>query len=373
MISSYSPGQSPLVLALLLATFVHPAGASTGTPSAACNAAENSRNIEGSAACGAPARANDPRIARAGDAPQPHAADASNGRDDHEEDDHDADAPEGDEHGHHDRESSSLSVKALEHGGVTFTEADSGHVDDGVELLGTARPNGDHLAHITPRFPGIVREVRANVGDNVKAGAVLAVIESSESLSTYELKTLIDGTIIAKHLTRGEAVDREKQAFVIADLSTVWVNLSIYQKDIERVRVGELVHVKASQESAVAEGTITYLTPGLDDRTRTATARVVLPNPDRRWRPGMFVVAYVLSPHPAGVVVPSSAIQTLEGQTVVFVAEGDQVEPRPVVLGHRGKTVVEIVSGLRTGERVAATNTFLLKAELGKSEAEHDH
>ena len=87
----------------------------------------------------------------------------------------------------------------------------------------------------------------------------------------------------------------------------------------------------------------------------------------------MFVVAYVLSPQPAGVVVPSSAIQTLEGQTVVFVAEGDQVEPRPVVLGHRGKTVVEIVSGLRTGERVAATNTFLLKAELGKSEAEHDH
>lgn len=278
-----------------------------------------------------------------------------------------------DEHGHDEDTSSSLSVKALEHGGVTFVPTDSGHVDDGVELLGTVRPNGDGLAHITPRFPGIVRDVRANVGDNVRAGAVLAVVESSESLAPYELKTLIDGTIIAKHLTRGEAVDREKQAFVIADLSSVWVNLSIYQKDLDRVRLGERVHVMENLGSAASEGTITYLTPGLDDRTRTATARVTLPNPDRRWRPGMFVVAYALSPHPAAVVVPTGAVQTLEGQTVVFVAEGDRVESRLVVLGHRGRTVVEVLTGLRPGERIAATNTFLLKAELGKGEAEHDH
>lgn len=293
----------------------------------------------------------------------------------HKDDDHGKRAEGGakDEHGHDEDASSSLSVKALEHGGVTFVAADSGHVDDGVELLGTVRPNGDGLAHITPRFPGIVRDVRANVGDNVRAGAVLAVVESSESLAPYELKTLIDGTIIAKHLTRGEAVDREKQAFVIADLSSVWVNLSIYQKDLDRVRLGERVHVLANLESAASEGTITYLTPGLDDRTRTATARVTLANPDRRWRPGMFVVAYALSPHPAAVVVPSGAVQTLEGQTVVFVAEGDRVESRLVVLGHRGKTVVEVLTGLRPGERIAATNTFLLKAELGKGEAEHDH
>lgn len=303
---------------------------------------------------------------------------AAHGEEEHDEKhsgepggDHDGDST--DEHGHDEEPPPSLSVKALEHGGVKFVPADSGHVDDGVELLGTVRPNGDGLAHITPRFPGIVRDVRANVGDNVRAGDILAVVESSESLAPYELKTLINGTIIAKHLTRGEAVDRDKQAFVIADLSSVWVNLSIYQKDLDRVRLGERVHVTASQEDAAAEGTITYLTPGLDDRTRTATARVTLPNPDRRWRPGMFVIAYALSPHPAAVVVPSGAIQTLEGQTVVFVAEGDKVESRAIVPGHRGKTVVEVMSGLRAGEKVAASNTFLLKAELGKSEAEHDH
>lgn len=306
-----------------------------------------------------------------GDAPPAEENDHGEKKDSHDSEHENRDSK--DEHGHDEDASSSLSVKALEHGGVTFVPADSGHVDDGVELLGTVRPNGDGLAHITPRFPGIVRDVRANVGDDVRAGAVLAVVESSESLAPYELKTLINGTIIAKHLTRGEAVDRDKQAFVIADLSSVWVNLSIYQKDLGRVRLGERVHVTTSQEEAAAEGTITYLTPGLDDRTRTATARVTLPNPDRRWRPGMFVVAYTLSPHQAAVVVPSGAVQTLEGQTVVFVAEGDNVEPRLVVLGHRGKTVVEVMSGLRAGEKVAATNTFLLKAELGKGEAEHDH
>ena len=123
----------------------------------------------------------------------------------------------------------------------------------------------------------------------------------------------------------------------------------------------------------MAEGTITYITPGVDDETRTATARVTLDNAARQWRPGMFVVAYALTPHPAEVVVPATAIQSLEGKSVVFVAEKEEVAPREVTLGHRGETVVEVLTGLKVGERVAATNTFLLKAELGKSEAEHSH
>jgi cobalt-zinc-cadmium efflux system membrane fusion protein len=278
-----------------------------------------------------------------------------------------------DEHGHDEASAARLSVDKLSHAGVTFAPAESGHVDDGVQLLGTVRPDGDRLAHITARFPGIVREVRASVGDSVRAGDILAIVESSESLAPYELKTLIGGTIIEKHLTRGEAVDRERQAFIVADLSNVWVQLSIYQNDLERVSVGDRVHVRAGQEEAVAEGVITYITPGVDDKTRTATARVTLPNPDRRWRPGMFVVAYVLTPHPSEVIVPTSAIQQIEGKSVVFVAEDDEVEPRTVTLGHRGETVVEVLTGLRAGERVASTNTFLLKAELGKSEAEHEH
>lgn len=292
----------------------------------------------------------------------------------------------GDDHGHDEAEEKDghgdahgrggapeLSAEKLEHAGVTFTEIGPGHVDDGVQLLGTVHPDGDRLAHITPRFPGIIRESRRNVGDAVRAGDVLAVVESSESLSPYDLRTLIDGTIIEKHLTRGEAVDRDKQAFVVADLSSVWVELSVYQRDLDRVRIGDTVRVRAGEKGEAAEATIAYVTPGVDETMRTATARVVLPNPDGRWRIGTFIEAYVVSPHEAALVVPTAAIQTLEGKSVVFVAEGDRVEPRPVTLGHRGETLVEVLSGAAAGDRVATVNSFLLKAELGKAEAEHAH
>lgn len=292
------------------------------------------------------------------------------GHDEHGEEGHGKEAGH-DEHGH--GEADELTVDKLEHAGVTFSEVGPGHVDDGVQLLGTVHPNGDRLAHITPRFPGIVREARKNVGDAVRAGEVLAVVESSESLAPYELKTLIDGTVIEKHLTRGEAVDREKLAFVIADLSSVWVELSVYQRDLDRVRVGETVRVRAGEQGPQAEGRIAYITPGVDENMRTATARVVLPNPDGKWRLGTFVEAFAVSPHAAALVVPAAAIQTLEGKTVVFVAEEARVEARPVTLGHRGETLIEVLSGLAPGERVATANSFLLKAELGKSEAEHAH
>jgi cobalt-zinc-cadmium efflux system membrane fusion protein len=278
-----------------------------------------------------------------------------------------------DDHDEHGGEAKALSTTTLEHAGVVFSEIGPGHVDDGVKLLGTVHPDGDRLAHITPRFPGTVREVKKNAGDLVRPGDVLAIIESSESLSPYEIRTLIEGTIIEKHLTRGEAVDRDRQAFVIADLSSVWVELSVYQRDLDRVRVGETVRVRAGDDGPQAEGAIAYITPGVDASLRTATARVVLPNPGGHWRIGTFIEAYVVSPHPAALVVPASAIQTLEGKSVVFVAEHERVEARPVTLGHRGETLVEVLSGVATGDRVATGNSFLLKAELGKSEAEHDH
>jgi cobalt-zinc-cadmium efflux system membrane fusion protein len=256
---------------------------------------------------------------------------------------------------------------------VTVAEAGPGSVDLGVYLPGEIRPNGDRLAHIVPRFPGIVRDVRKSVGDSVEAGDVLAVIESSESLARYELRTLIAGTVIDKHLTLGEAVDREEQAFVIADLGTVWVDLSVYQKDLLHVRTGQSVHIGGGPGLPEAAGTISYITPVVDQPTRTATARVVLPNPDGIWRPGMFVNAHVLDPAPADIVVPRSALQFVAEVPVVFVETDDGFAPRPITIGRAGDTHVEVVEGLAPGERFVATNSFLLKAELGKGETEHEH
>ena len=276
------------------------------------------------------------------------------------------------EHGEHE-DVVRLTPEQLRDSGIAFAAAGPGTIDAGVDLLGKVGPNGDRLAHVVPRFPGIVREVRRTIGDAVHGGETLAVIESSESLAPYELKTLIDGLVIEKHLTRGEAVDRETEAFVVADLGTVWIDLSVYQKDLDRVRLGQRVRVHAGEGVPDADGTVSYLTPSVDAVTRTATARIVLPNTGGRWRPGMFVTARALEPVEVPLAVPVAAVQTLEGRSVVFVDTPDGAKPRPVVLGRQGAEQVEVLSGLASGERIAATNSFLLKAELGKSEAEHEH
>ena len=292
----------------------------------------------------------------------------------HSGDEHDA-GEEGHEHGegHSEEGVLRLSPEQRDAAGITVVEAGPGAIDSGVALLGEIRPNGDRLAHIVPRFPGIVREVRKNVGDKVRHGDVLAVIESSESLSRYEIKTLIEGVVLEKHVTLGEAADREKQTFMIADLSSVWVELSVYQKDLQNVRVGQTVRISVSDDRAPAEGVISYVTPSVDPLTRTATARAVLENKDGAWPPGMFVKARVVSTGIAEVAIPHSALQRVEGETVVFVETDEGFKPRPVQVGREGDRVVEVLSGLEVGERLVADNAFLLKAELGKSEAEHEH
>ncbi len=266
-----------------------------------------------------------------------------------------------------------LSAEQRERYRVSVAIAGPGPIDSGHELLGEVRANGDRLAHIVPRFPGIVQDVRRSAGDTVQAGDVLAVVESSESLVSYELKTLIDGVVIEKHLTLGEAAGRDEPAFVVADLSTVWVELSLYQKDFGRVRPGLGVRVQAVAGGMAADGEVSYVAPAIDPETRTATARVVLQNPERVWRPGMFVTARALDSTPAAVLVPSDAVHLLEGQRIVFVETASGFVPRVVVLGREGTSHLEIAAGLDAGERVATGNTFLLKAELGKSSAEHGH
>lgn len=265
-----------------------------------------------------------------------------------------------------------VTAQQRERFGITVGAAGPGELDVGMDLPGEVRPDGDRLAHIVPRFPGIVKEVRKNIGDTVRTGDVLAIVES-ENLAPYPVTTLLDGTIIEKHLTRGEAVGRDKDVFVIADLSSVWVDASVFQKNLSQIRVGQKVRVVAGQGGIEADGVLSYITPVVDAPTRTATARVVLRNEGGRWRPGMFVTVRALEPVQAPLVVHRAAVQNVEGKTVVFVQTDDGFASRPITLGRAGATQVEVMSGLEPGERYAATNTFLLKAEAGKGSAEHEH
>jgi len=284
---------------------------------------------------------------------------------------------EDDEHeGEHEHageaETAPASVAALERHGVTLVAAAPGEVDVGVELPAEVRANGDRTAHLAPRYAGILREVRARVGETVRAGATVAVVESA-TLAPYNVLAPFDGVVVDRDAVLGEAVTPERPILVIADLTTVWVDIAVYQKDLALVRPGQTVTIAAGYGLAEARGSVSYISPVLDQATRTATARVILPNPDGRWRPGLFVTAVVEDPQPAAVVVPRSALQRHDGGMVVFVDDGGRFAPRPVALGRLGRERAEVVSGLRAGERVAAANSFLVKAELEKGAGGHDH
>lgn len=261
-----------------------------------------------------------------------------------------------------------LTAAQREEFGIEVRAVGPANIDIIVELPGEVRPNQERIAHLVPRFAGIAVSVRSHIGDEVEAGEILAEIESSQSLSRYSLRSLMKGTVLARHLTLGEQVSQDTQVFTVANLDTVWVDLSVYQSDQARVRVGNPVRVSASRDHVSARERIAYVSPILDVVTRTATARVILPNLDRRWKPGLFVTGEVtVDSNRAAISVPRSALQEVGGVTVVFVLEGDTFSPRPVTTGLSDHENVEVLEGLTPGESCAVQGSFLLKSELEKS------
>jgi cobalt-zinc-cadmium efflux system membrane fusion protein len=299
-------------------------------------------------------------------------------QDEHELDDHAVrDEAEEDEHGHNEHEDMvHLTDAEMEEFEVEVDVAGPGKLHLEVVVPGEVAVNYDRLAHIAPRFPGVVTEVRKHVGNNVNKGEVLAVIESNEGLVPYEVKAFINGTVIEKHMTLGEVHSDDAAAFVIADLDTVWVNLSIYQMHLPKVAVGQKVAISAGQGIPDAKGVISYISPVVDQHTRTATARVVLPNRGGRWCPGLFVEGRItVEEKGVALLVPNSALQTMDGQTVVFIQTQEGFRPQPVGIGRANHTSAEVLSGLVLGQKYVSKGGFVFKAELlkGAFGDEHGH
>ncbi len=166
---------------------------------------------------------------------------------------------------------------------------------------------------------------------------------------------------------------RDEAAFIVADLSTVWVTSASTRTPWRRSDRASRSHIVAGHGTEEAEGRVSYISPVVDQATRTASARVVLPNPDGAWRPGLFVTATVCNPVAAPVVIPRRAVQTFEGRPTVFVGDGERFEPRRSRSGASAARGRDRRSGLAPGERFADERSFLVKAELAKGEAGHHH
>ena len=197
--------------------------------------------------------------------------------------------------------------------------------------------------------------------------------EPDRNVARYELNAPISGRIVSKHITPGERVGIDTSVYTIADLSTVWLNISVYAQYAEMINEGQHVTVRMGNRSA--SGVVDYISALVSETTRTVAARVVLDNADRAWKPGEFVTVRVETDmvH-ADRLVPVGAVQTYEGYEVVFVQDADRIEPVRVRLGQKNDDHVELLGDeIKIGTLVVIENSFLIKAELGKGSAGHDH
>lgn len=240
---------------------------------------------------------------------------------------------------------------------------------------------GSERAVIESRQAMREAQITLNQAENAlhALGYAHAQIQRIDSLdeaafNTYELTAPLDGIVTQRHLTVGEVVDPadNEAPFVVADLSTVWVNLTIYQRDLAHVKPGQRVDIHFGHDIPDTEAEIAFVSPSVDQTTRTATARLVLDNPRGDWRPGLFVTGQVrLAEVPAEVVVPRSTVIQVEGRDAVFVQTEEGFEPHPVKIGRRGPAHVQILDGLAPGTRYVSRNVLALKAELNRAALEH--
>ncbi len=291
---------------------------------------------------------------------------------------HDEHEGEG-EGAHSDEREIALTPEVMKMAGITVAKVETGKINSSLDLSGEIGFNEDLLVHISPRFPGIVKEIRYKIGEYVNAGETVAVIESNESMTAYSLKAPISGRIIEKHVSVGEHVSVEKSLYLLADLSTVWVNLAVYPKDVVKVKQGQKVKITAVGTEGSTTGTISYVTPIMDVQTRKIIARVVLPNTNSIWRPGTFVDAIIeTGDGDTGLIIDRDAVQILDSKNVVFVQhEPGMFKPVQVTTGDRNSRKVMILAGLQEGQEYINNGAFDLKAKIVTSSmgahAGHNH
>lgn len=198
--------------------------------------------------------------------------------------------------------------------------------------------------------------------------------ESRDALPRFEIRAPLDGTVVDRQVTIGETVTPDRPIFTVADLSSVWVEIPVYAKDLAAVRIGQAATVVSADLAAEAPGRIHFVGQLVGEQTRSAPARLTLSNASGQWRPGLFVTVKVVREETTvPLAVSAESVQTFRDWQVVFVRYGDWFEARPLELGRSDGQWVEVLSGLKAGDQYASTNSFAVKAEIGKLGATHDH
>lgn len=207
--------------------------------------------------------------------------------------------------------------------------------------------------------------------------ALAKTAQGQNGVQRYEIRAPMAGRVVERMVDLGAPVGGEgqpKELYVIADLSTVWVEITVSTTDLPQIKDGQPVAITESGSDKTSEGRIVFISPILSPDTRSARVIASVANKDLMWRPGTFVTAHVaVEQQRVNLKVPRGALQTINNEPVVFVRTPAGFEKRIVALGKEDARDVEIVFGVNADEQIAAVNSFLLKAELGKAEASHAH
>ncbi len=245
-------------------------------------------------------------------------------------------------------------------------------IEETIPVYGRIVANSDAVSNVTARFDGKIETVAVALGDYVNAGDTLATIESNQSLTSFELLAPISGLITARNASGGEST-AGRALFTITDTSTVWADLAVFPADLPRINIGKRVTINTPLTDTPITGTIARTLPETASN-QAVTARVVLDNSDGVLRAGTWVQAQInIAEHEVPLAVRREGLQAFRDFTVVYAQIGDQFEVRMLDLGRQSEEWVEVLGGLEPGTRYVTENSYILKADVEKSGASHDH
>ncbi len=267
-----------------------------------------------------------------------------------------------------------IPAKAAEAAGLKLEKSGPATIRDTLELSGVISMNEDKNAKVGGRFPGFVKSINKAIGDKVMKGDVLATIDRNLTLQDYAVTAPIGGIVVGRAATVGSATTTETVMFELADLSTVWAELHVFGADRERVKAGQKVVVESADKTHKTEGTVTYVNPVAESASQALVIRVMLNNEDGKWFPGSFVRGTVtVAETEVPLAVKNAGLQRFRDFTVVFAKIDDTYEVRMLELGKSDGEITEVLGGIEPGQDYVSENSFLVKADIEKSGASHDH
>jgi len=241
-----------------------------------------------------------------------------------------------------------------------------------INVFGKIKTNAERVSQLNARFSGVVKSATASIGDTVKKGQVLATIESNESLNLYSVRAPISGVIIQRNANPGEQTGQQP-LFTIADTSEVWVDLSIFPSNVSRVRKGASVSIETADAIPSVKGKISFINV-IAETNQSVIARVVIENKNNNLLPGSFVKAKIkVAEHAVPLAVKRSGLQAFRDFTVVYAKIDEEYEVRMLELGRQNDEWIEVLGGLEEGTHYVSENSYVIKADIEKDGASHDH